>query len=66
MGKELKAEVTIYLQGRDGETDEELKQRFEDVLYDALRNLVDHHFDYNIWETEIKEDEDWEDEDLES
>ncbi|SCH16758.1 Uncharacterised protein [uncultured Clostridium sp.] len=58
MNKELKAEVTIYLQGRDGETDDELKQRFEDVLYDALRNLVDHNFDYNIWETEIKEDAD--------
>lgn len=58
MEKELKAEVTIYLQGRDGETDDELKQRFEDVLYDALRNLVDHNFDYNIWETEIKEDAD--------
>ena len=54
MGKELKAEVTIYLQGRDGETDKELKQRFKDVL----RNLVDHHFNYYIWETEIKEDED--------
>ena len=60
MNKELKAEVTIYLQGRDGETDDELKQRFEDVLYDALRNLVDHNFDYNIWETEIKEDADQE------
>lgn len=58
MEKELKAEVTIYLQGRDGETDDEIKQRFEDVLYDALRNLVDHNFDYNIWETEIKEDAD--------
>jgi len=55
MEKELKAEVTIYLQGRDGETDEDLKSRFKDILYDALKNLADHHFDYYIWETEIRE-----------
>ena len=55
MEKELKAEVTIYLQGRDGETDEDLKSRFEDILYVGLKNLADHHFDYNIWETEIRE-----------
>ena len=55
MKKELKAEVTIYLEGCENETDEQLKERFTDVLYDALKNLVDHKFDYDIRETEVRE-----------
>ena len=53
MEKELKAEVTIYLQGREDESDKELLKRFDDVLEDSLCYLVDHRFEYTVKKKEI-------------
>lgn len=48
MEKELKADVTITMLMREGESAEEAKVRLKDLLYEALKMNFNHSVDYGI------------------
>lgn len=53
--KELKVDCSIYMEIRDGETEEEAVERLTQILDSELCNLADHHISYQIYQTEERE-----------
>ena len=49
----LEATITLKLLMRDDESFEEAERRLDDVLWDGLGNLADHHIDYLAERVEV-------------